>query len=635
MENASKSLITLFACRKRYLIPVIKEESGPKAFGLPRLGFAFTIIEMKKQYIFAVLLAMLIVRTAEAQNKTDYRWWNPATSDFPVIQGQGWPKHVAGFYDRLPAKAEQQVNNPSVWKMSQCAAGLTLRFYSNAPTIRVRYAVSRTLSRAHIPATGKSGLDLYTIDRNGQWEWISGKFPGTFGDTIEYQFNALKGDREKEYCLYLPYYNQVTWLEIGVPKAAKMEPVRQSADKPIVVYGTSIAQGTAAPRPGLTWTAILSRRLHTPLINLGFAGCGRLEEPIINLMTELDAKLYVLACLPNLVGRTAVIKTRLINAVKRLQEKRPEVPILIVDHANGNIRSLYTRQYEKFKKTNEASREAFERLKSEGVKNIYYLTADAIGLTAGGLATDGVHPNAVGEAVYARAYEKRIRRILNEPIGRYTTMQPCRQYRDRTYDWNQRHRTLLEASKTDPPKIVLLGNSIVQHWGGEWDETIHRGTDAWEKYFAPSGVRNFGFGSDRIENVLWRVYHGALDGYTAKQVIVMIGTNNLDVNDDVEILAGLRSLYKAIKERQPAAKLLMVGLLPRKGKEQRVRALNKQIAWLCTNENIPYINPGLLLLDPSGKINTAFFTRGGLHPGTEGYQILAKAMAPHLFSGKK
>eukprot|EP01034_Spumella_vulgaris_P014863 gene14863-18989_t len=47
-----------------------------------------------------------------------------------------------------------------------------------------------------------------------------------------------------------------------------------------------------------------------------------------------------------------------------------------------------------------------------------------------------------------------------------------------------------------------------------------------------------GYGWDRIENVLWRIYHGELDGFMAKQIFVNIGTNNLQMNSDEEILAG-------------------------------------------------------------------------------------------------
>ncbi|CAL1518832.1 SGNH/GDSL hydrolase family protein [Chitinophaga sp. MM2321] len=581
---------------------------------------------MKKQYFLFVLITMLSVQVALCRQIMPYKWWNPAESSFPVIEGQAWPKEVAQFYDRLPAKAKGVVD-ASVWYQSQESAGLMIRFYSKSPYIRVRYTASRELNKPHIPATGMSGLDLYAMNRSGQWEWSPGKYH--FGDTIEYQYSSLKHDFFREYNLYLPYHNQVKWLEIGVPEDAQLTPLPVSQDKPIVVYGTSITQGTAAPRPGLTWPAILGRRLQTPVINLGFAGCGRLDESVVNLMGEMEAKMYVLDCLPNLLGREEAIKTRLITAVKILQQKQPGVPVLIVDHAAAQAVSLNTAQREQYQKANDASRETFEQLKASGVKNIFYLSADSIGLKEENLAVDGVHPDVSGMELYGVAYEKAIRRILHEPVGQYTTTQPCRQFRDRSYNWNERHELVLRANRENPPEIVLLGNSIVQHWGGKLDKKVHRGEDSWEKYFAPLGVHNFGFGGDCIENILWRVYHGELDGYHAKQVVIMAGTNNIGFNSDEEIIAGLKLLLQGVKERQPSARMLMVGILPRRGKEARVAALDKQINELCVHENIPYINPGKLLLDTSGKIKESFFA-DGLHPGAEGYQVLAKAIQPHM-----
>ena len=40
------------------------------------------------------------------------------------------------------------------------------------------------------------------------------------------------------------------------------------------------------------------------------------------------------------------------------------------------------------------------------------------------------------------------------------------------------------------------------------------------------GVKNYAYGWDRIENVLWRVYHGELDGFDAEKILVMIFYKN-------------------------------------------------------------------------------------------------------------
>ena len=47
-----------------------------------------------------------------------------------------------------------------------------------------------------------------------------------------------------------------------------------------------------------------------------------------------------------------------------------------------------------------------------------------------------------------------------------------------------------------------------------------------------AGFQNLGYGYDRIENALWRIYHDELDGYEAKKVVLMIGTNNMGSSTD-------------------------------------------------------------------------------------------------------
>ena len=299
-----------------------------------------------------------------------------------------------------------------------------------------------------------------------------------------------------------------------------------------------------------------------------------------------------------------------------------------MEDAEADIMTLNTSKYDKYIKVNEATRLAFAQMKAQGIQNIYILSAKEIGL--GNESTvEGIHPNDVGMEQYASAYTEAIRKILNEPVGQYTTTQPCIQYRDRAYDWDARHRELLKMNKDNSPQIVFLGNSITQYWGGQPESFLRRGEASWKTILDPLGVRNFGYGSDRIENVLWRVYHGELDGYQAKQVMVMIGTNNLGSNTNEEIIAGLKLLTQAIKWRQPTAGILLMGIFPRREQEQRVAYLNEQIVKLTGDENINYTNPGSLLLNGSGKIEETYF-EDGLHPNARGYEIFAKALKPFL-----
>ncbi|MBB5283911.1 lysophospholipase L1-like esterase [Rhabdobacter roseus] len=580
------------------------------------------------QSTFTLLVLSLSPFVAPAQDTL--RWWNPVQSTFPVLEGQAWPQEVKAYFDRLPARAEAEVRKP-VWDLSTQSAGLMLRFRSNASQIKVRYVT--TTSRQglpHMPATGVSGLDLYAISSDGDWRWCAGKY--AFADTIEYTFRNLEPTDTyhplgREYRLYLPLYNGVKWLEIGTPESTLFTPLPVRPDQPVVVYGTSIMQGACASRPGLAWTAILGRKLDHPLINLGFSGNGRLEKEVYTLLGEIETKAYVLDCLPNLTPMADTfpqkVHNRVLETVRYLRQKRPTTPIVLAEHAGYTDEALNATSRRLSVNANKVLQAAFAQLRAEGVQGLYLIPKVAFGQDIETMV-DGTHPNDLGMMRYAEGYEKYLRDILHEPIGTFSTTQPRPQLRELArYDWEERHRQILTLNQQDPPQVVLIGNSITHFWGGEPRAHTRRGADSFESTFGRTGVRNLGYGWDRLENVLWRVYHGELDGYAARQIYVMIGTNNLHLNSDEEILAGWRLLIEGIRQRQPTSTLTMVGIYPRRQEEKRVRELNTKLAQLAQQTGVKYLDAGKVLLKPDGSLDESLFS-DGLHPNEEGYRQLGK-----------
>jgi len=580
--------------------------------------------------IFLILIFIATTTHSFSQQSKTYKTWNPALDTLQVVEGQAWSKEVKSFYDRLPARAEKTVRN-EVWELSQNSAGLSLRFRSNANEIIVKYVVSEELQFPHMPATGVSGVDLYAKNSDGKWLWCAGRF--SFGDTIVYRYKGMLSKDEYEnpfdYTLYLPLYNSVKWLEINVPDSSLFTPLPARKEKPIIVYGTSIAQGGCATRPGLAWTNILGRKLDRPVINLGFSGNGRLEKELIDLITEVDAKLYVLDCLPNLSPENiGELKKKIVESVKELKSKRPDIPVLLTDHDGYTDEEINPASKEETRILNTVQKQEFDSLATAGTKDIYLLTKNEIGQDIETMV-DGTHPNDIGMMRYADAYEKKIRAIIHEPVGDISTTIPVSQHRDSNYDWEVRHNEVLAHNTADQPKLILIGNSITHYWGGEPVEHIARGTDSWNTFFTPQNAINLGFGWDRIENVLWRVYHGELDNITPHQIVLMIGTNNLQFNSDDEIIKGLQFLLKAIKEKQPAANILLMGILPRKGMEQRVANLNNGLSKIKLDTKIQFADAGKLFLKNDSKIDESLFS-DGLHPNEKGYQKLGEFINNHI-----
>lgn len=586
---------------------------------------------MRTKSLIGFLTIIFLFQFTNAQEDKNIKWWNPTDTNSLVVEGQAWPDQVASRYHRLPKQAEEIVR-AAVWNLSKHSAGLSLRFRSDAESITVRYKVKGNHAMPHMPATGVSGVDLYAKTSDGDWRWYRGKY--SFSDTIQYRYSNINPkekyhEKGREYQLYLPLYNEVEWLEIGVPVDAVFEPLPLRGEKPVVVYGTSIAHGACASRPGMAWTSILGRKLDRPLINLAFSGNGRLEEEVLNFITEIDAKLYVLDCLPNL-GATKdrsldEVRQLIISAVKQIKKRRPFTPILVVEHDGYSDGAVDSERFKTYTDLNRIAKEAFAQLQAEGVQDIFLMTKEEMNLSMESFV-DGTHPTDLGMMEYAVAYERTIRQIIKEPIGTLSTTIPVTQAREPgMYPWEGRHQELLKMNRETAPKICFFGNSITHYWGGMPKASLSNGADSWKSYLEDFQIRNFGFGWDRVENVLWRIYHDELDGFEAEQIVLMIGTNNEHLNTDEEILSGLELVINAIKERQPKARLLLLGLFPRVDKEERMRNLNLGIAALAIDNNVDYADIGEVLLDKDKKIDASLFS-DGLHPNAKGYRKVGKIL---------
>jgi hypothetical protein len=290
---------------------------------------------------------------------------------------------------------------------------MMVRFRTDSPTIRVKYRLkSPSLSMVHMPATGKSGIDLYARDDKGNWRWVMVSMPNA--QDVSVDFAGVRTDdahQNREYALYFPLYNGVDSMEIGVPKTAKFEALAPR-EKPLVFYGTSITHGACASRPGMVHTAILGRKLDKSVLNLGFSGSGRMDPGVVDLLTRVDAAAYIIDCLPNM--GPADVKARTVPLVETLRKARPDTPILLVEdrvftNAWANPAKL------KFHQENHAALKGeFEKLKANGVKNLYYIPGDnLLGEDSEG-ATDASHPNDLGFLRQADAFEPVIRQALGE-----------------------------------------------------------------------------------------------------------------------------------------------------------------------------------------------------------------------------
>ncbi|REJ93823.1 MAG: hypothetical protein DWQ34_09970 [Planctomycetota bacterium] len=378
---------------------------------LPRLLLTTVAVAAMSHSLIAV--AGETIPADEARRDDEGTLWYDV--NLLPVEGREWSDLKSPF-DRLPAEAEGVVRG-AVWGLSRHSAGMRIRFVTDATTIHAAWTLtSDRLAMPHMPATGVSGLDLYVRDDAGEWRWLANKAPTGKSTSVQLVGGIPAGTRE--YALYLPLYNGVTSVEIGLPEDASLmtpPPYDDGRERPIVFYGTSITHGACASRPGMCHPAILGRRFDRPVVNLGFSGNGTMDPEVAELMAEIDAAVYVIDCLPNMSA--AQVSERTGPLVRLLREKRPDTPILLVEDRTYSDAFLLPGKRDRNDTSREALRTEYQKLINDGVSGLYYLAGEHLLGDDNEGTVDSSHPTDLGFMRQADAFEVPLREILEGEAG--------------------------------------------------------------------------------------------------------------------------------------------------------------------------------------------------------------------------
>jgi len=325
------------------------------------------------------------------------------------VEGKGWTD-TEQFFHRLSAKAKGVVSD-AYWKLNQQTAGLCVRFMTDADRINLRWTLtSAELAMPFMSDTGVSGLDVY-LDDGGSWRWLRVALPRS--KTTEWLLADAIPDGTHKYLLYFPLYNGLESLEIGVPPGAMLaKGLLQTGEDaaPVCFYGTSIVQGACASRAGMPYPAILGRRLHRPVLNLGFNGQGRMEPELATILAELKVAAYVIDGVPNM--KPDEVAQRAEPFVITLRKTRPDTPIILLESAGYLAGWFLPKQRTLYEPSNKALRDAYEHLVAKGITGLWYVPRESLLGADGEDTVDGLHPSDLGFQQLADALEPLLRKVL-------------------------------------------------------------------------------------------------------------------------------------------------------------------------------------------------------------------------------
>lgn len=336
--------------------------------------------------------------------------WISAWDKRIARRGLMWQNENANRFYRLPLRAESVVRDV-VWELAKCSSGAHLAFRTDTTSLAVRVETADTGHMPHMAMTGSNGLFLLE-GAPGQMRPRMCVVPDMENARYERTLFENLAPVTREFRLYLPLYKELLSLELQFSVGAKiLAPTPTALPKPVVYYGTSIAQGGCASTAASDFVSLLGRKLNLEMINLGFSGNGKGEKEVANLISEIDSSLVVLDYSANVSPQE--LRKTLAPFVKILRTARPDVPIVLVTDVCYSRLACEDEGRAYVEARRDTMIEFYASQRKRGDRNIHL--ADGFGFipfAQESAFVDGVHPTDHGFYLMATGLAPIIERIL-------------------------------------------------------------------------------------------------------------------------------------------------------------------------------------------------------------------------------
>ena len=323
------------------------------------------------------------------------------------------PFELYGFvkpFRRLPDEVAAATSE-KVDLFSRYSCGCRLRFKTTSDYIGIHAVFGDSHTSVYMPQCATSGFDLYFYE-NGNY-----RFKGAFGEPrpgcdgyFEERLH-FGNDEEKDVVIHLPIFTEIRELYVILREGSELlPPSKYKLQKPIVCYGSSIVQGIGASRPGTLYTGELSRRFDADVINLGFGGGAKAEQPIMDYMATMDMCAFIYDYDHNTPSSDYLAKTHY-NGYKTIRGKNPDLPIIIASKPDYHFSNV---------ESNERRRQiilaTYERAKAEGDEKIWFVDGSKMYPedVRENCSTDGCHPNDLGYYFMANAFTDALKKALQK-----------------------------------------------------------------------------------------------------------------------------------------------------------------------------------------------------------------------------
>lgn len=354
-----------------------------------------------KQTVIAIICILTSLASLAAPKK-ELRYVDASTLAFVNRAHHETPGFQRVDVDKYPELT------PKVRYYYSFPTGIAVRFRTNSSTIDARWTTNDSIPGANCTAVAQKGLDLY-IERDGRWVFAGIGRPKYTGTDHKSTIVTDMDSTMKECLLYLPLYSRLYKLEIGVDPDAVIE---ASVDRPkrrVVYLGSSLTHGIGANRPGMTYPAIISRRMGTDSPNFGASGQCKLEQFFAKIACDTEADAFVFDTFSN--PSAEQINERLIPFIETVRRCHPDTPLIFLQTELRETSNFSTKKW-KFEADKRAAAAAQMRVAVDRFPGVYFINPGFVLGSDHEATCDGTHPSDLGTMRVADALQPEIEEIL-------------------------------------------------------------------------------------------------------------------------------------------------------------------------------------------------------------------------------
>lgn len=307
---------------------------------------------------------------------------------------------------RMPYDVAQKTSNEIV-SLNAHTAGGRVRFATDSERVEIAVTYDGLCNMSHMPLSGSSGFVLIDVT-DGTNKIVGTYYPDPSSITGFTICKSVNPERTvRDYILYMPLYNDVRTLIIGLDESAELYTAGKYRDvKPILYYGSSITQGGCASRPDTSYQAVISAWNNIDYINLGFSGNCKAQPAVAEYLGTVDCSALVCEYDYNAPDAEYLNETHY-KLYKTFRAHQPKTPIIFMSRPSSEIDVFGDQRFKIVQRTYLTS-------KAGGDKNVWFINGYSLfGEDDRQLCTvDGVHPTDHGFYRMAKKIDTVLRKIF-------------------------------------------------------------------------------------------------------------------------------------------------------------------------------------------------------------------------------